>query len=109
MIRKTRRQAIRVLGIESSCDETAAAVVAVRRESSAGISRKPSVVNLPRLSESRGRQDRDASLFSFNVRSNVVASQVRIHARTGGVVPEVAAREHVERIIPVIERALRDG
>ncbi|MFH1098894.1 MAG: tRNA (adenosine(37)-N6)-threonylcarbamoyltransferase complex transferase subunit TsaD, partial [Candidatus Uhrbacteria bacterium] len=47
--------------------------------------------------------------FSFNVRSNVVASQVRIHARTGGVVPEVAAREHVERIIPVIERALRDG
>ncbi len=62
-----------VLTIESSCDETAAAVV---RD---------------------GRQ----------VLSNVVASQVDIHARFGGVVPELASRCHVESILPVIDEALR--
>ena len=61
-----------LLCIESSCDETAAAVV---RD---------------------GRQ----------VLSSVVASQVEVHARYGGVVPEIASRRHVEAIIPVIEEAL---
>ncbi|MCB0825687.1 MAG: tRNA (adenosine(37)-N6)-threonylcarbamoyltransferase complex transferase subunit TsaD [Armatimonadetes bacterium] len=60
-----------VLGIETSCDETAAAVVV-------------------------GRQ----------VLSNVIASQVDIHAKWGGVIPEVAARQHVESILPVIQEAL---
>jgi N6-L-threonylcarbamoyladenine synthase len=62
----------RILAIESSCDETAAAVV-----------------------ESRDQ-----------VLSSVVASQDDVHARFGGVVPELAARRHVERIQPVIEEAL---
>ncbi|MBI3979557.1 MAG: tRNA (adenosine(37)-N6)-threonylcarbamoyltransferase complex transferase subunit TsaD [Chloroflexi bacterium] len=61
-----------VLGIETSCDETAAAVV------------------------SDGRW----------VRSNVVASQVPIHARYGGVVPEVASRQHILAGTPVIQEAL---
>lgn len=60
-----------VLGIESSCDETSAAVVV-------------------------GRE----------VRSNVVASQIAMHAAWGGVVPEAAARAHVEAILPVIAAAL---
>lgn len=76
-----RQQTPRVLGIETSCDETAAAVIDVRGN----------------------RRTR----FVFDVRSNVVASQVAIHAKYGGVVPEVAAREHVTVIIPTIERALR--
>jgi N6-L-threonylcarbamoyladenine synthase len=63
---------VRVLGIETSCDETAAAVV------------------------DDGRQ----------VRSSVVASQADLHARYGGVVPEVASRAHVELICDVIEQAL---
>jgi len=63
---------MRVLGIETSCDETAAAVV------------------------DDGRQ----------VRSSVVASQADLHARYGGVVPEVASRAHVELICDVIEQAL---
>src|SRR5439155_5444672 len=63
---------MRVLGIESSCDETAAAVV-----------------------EAGGR-----------VRSNVIASQVDLHERYGGVVPEIASRRHVEQVLPVIEEAL---
>src|SRR3989344_235845 len=65
-----------ILGIETSCDETAAAVVEVKDN-------------------------------RFSVLSNVVASQIKIHAKTGGVVPEVAARAHVEKIIPVIEKAIK--
>jgi N6-L-threonylcarbamoyladenine synthase len=61
-----------ILGIESSCDETAAAVV---REGS-------------------------------EVLSNVVASQVALHAAYGGVVPELASREHLRNIVPVVREAI---
>lgn len=64
-----------VLGIETSCDETAAAVVAAGK----------------------------------TILSNVVASQVALHAQYGGVFPELASREHVLNIIPVIEDALRQA
>ena len=63
---------MRILGIESSCDETGAAVV------------------------EDGRY----------IRANVVASQADVHARYGGVVPEVASRQQVAAIIPVLETAL---
>src|SRR2546425_5912791 len=62
----------RILGIESSCDETAAAVVADGRE----------------------------------ILSNVVASQVDLHRKYGGVVPELASREHLRMIVPVVREAL---
>ena len=64
-----------VLGIESSCDETAAAVV------------------------------RNGNVLL----SNVIASQVKVHARYGGVVPEIASRKHIEAIVPVILQALEDA
>ena len=64
-----------VLGIETSCDETAVAVV----------------------------QD------GFAVRSNLIASQVDLHRRFGGVVPEVAARAHVEALNPLLAQALEDA
>lgn len=64
-----------VLGIESSCDETAVAVV------------------------------RDGK----HLLSNVIASSMDLHAKYGGVIPEIAARSHIEAIIPVIEQALRDA
>jgi N6-L-threonylcarbamoyladenine synthase len=64
-----------ILGIEGSCDETAAALVVDGRE----------------------------------VRSSIVASQVDIHAAFGGVVPEVASRQHLLWIIPVIEQALAEA
>jgi N6-L-threonylcarbamoyladenine synthase len=66
---------IRILGIETSCDETAAAVV------------------------------EDGHV----VRSNVVHSQIALHARWRGVVPEVASRSHTERILPIVEQALADA
>jgi N6-L-threonylcarbamoyladenine synthase len=64
-----------ILGIETSCDETAAAVVA------------------------KGR----------NILSNVVASQVDLHRRYGGVFPEMASRQHILAIMPVIEAALTEA
>ena len=62
----------RILGIESSCDETAAAIVADGRE----------------------------------ILSSVVASQIDIHRKYGGVVPELASREHLRNIVPVVREAL---
>ena len=64
-----------ILAIESSCDETACAIV------------------------------RDG----HEVLANVISSQINIHAQYGGVVPEVAARSHIEVIIPVIEQALSEA
>jgi len=61
-----------VLGIETSCDETAVGIV----------------------------EDR------FNLRANVIASQVELHAPYGGVVPEVAARAHLDHLVPTIDHAL---
>jgi len=61
-----------ILGIETSCDETAAAVVADGRR----------------------------------ILSNVVASQTDLHARYGGVFPELASRAHIEAIVPVIQEAM---
>jgi N6-L-threonylcarbamoyladenine synthase len=72
---------IRVLGVETSCDETAAAVV-----------------------EQTGDEPR-----RWVMRSNVIASQVDIHRGWGGVVPELASRQHVRDICGVVERALGDA
>jgi N6-L-threonylcarbamoyladenine synthase len=64
---------MKILTIETTCDETAAAVVT----------------------------------DSLEVISSVVASQDALHERFGGVVPEIASRAHVERILPVIDETLR--
>lgn len=66
---------IYILGIESSCDETAAAVVKNGRE----------------------------------VLSNIISSQVPIHRKFGGVVPEIASRKHIENVLPVIDEALQQA
>ena len=64
-----------ILGIETSCDETAAALVTADGE----------------------------------IRSNVVSSQADLHARYGGVVPEVASRRHLELVTPVVREALAEA
>src|SRR4051812_39444596 len=63
-----------LLALETSCDETSAAVVR------------------------NGR-----------ILSNTVSSQIKLHAEYGGVVPELAAREHLRNLIPVLQAALRDA
>jgi len=70
-----------ILGIETSCDETSAAVV-----------------------EETGDAGRP-----WTLRSNVIASQVAIHREWGGVVPELASRQHIRDICGVVERALSDA
>ncbi len=65
---------MKILAIETSCDETAAAVI------------------------ENGR-----------IRSNIIASQAKLHAKYGGVVPEVAARNHITAIIPTIDLALKQA
>src|SRR5919198_3164680 len=72
---------ITLLAIETSCDETAAAVVA-----ETGDAAKP-----------------------WQLRSNIIASQAAIHREWGGVVPELASRQHLRDICGVVERALGDG
>lgn len=64
-----------ILGLETSCDETAAAVVVDGRE----------------------------------IRSNVVASQVDLHAQYGGIFPEIASRAHIEQIYPVVGESLKQA
>jgi N6-L-threonylcarbamoyladenine synthase len=66
---------VRILGIESSCDETAAAVVEDGRK----------------------------------ILSSVVASQIDIHRKYGGVVPELASREHLRQIVPVVREAMSEA
>lgn len=66
---------LRILGIETSCDETAAAVVT----------------------------------DGHTILSNVIASQIELHAPYGGVFPEMAARAHIEAIAPVVEKALQQA
>ena len=70
-----------VLGIETSCDETAAAVV-----ETTGDAAKP-----------------------WRIKANVIASQAAIHREWGGVVPEIASRQHVRDICGVVEKALSDA
>ncbi len=65
----------RILAIETSCDETAAAII------------------------------EDGHL----ILSNVVASQVELHARYGGIFPEIASRAHIEAIVPVVEQAMQQA
>src|ERR1700693_37493 len=69
---RTKMLKTRILGIESSCDETAAAVVS----------------------------------DGLDILSNVVASQLEIHKKYGGVVPELASREHLRQIVPVVREAV---
>ncbi len=71
-----KQHIFRILGIETSCDETAAAVLEVRGS-------------------------------RFEVRSNIISSQVNIHRRFGGIVPEVAARSHIKNILPGIDKAMK--
>lgn len=67
-----------ILGIESSCDETAASILKVEGG-------------------------------DFEILSSVISSQVKVHAKFGGIVPEVAARLHIEKVLPIIESAIKEA
>lgn len=69
---------MKILGIETSCDETSAAII-------------------------------DAQKNGISLLSNVVSSSLSLHSKTGGIIPEVAAREQLKYIIPVINRAIEES
>ncbi|MCX7778641.1 MAG: tRNA (adenosine(37)-N6)-threonylcarbamoyltransferase complex transferase subunit TsaD [Patescibacteria group bacterium] len=71
-----KKKSITILGIETSCDETAASLL-------------------------------KAENGQLKIISNIVASQIKVHTRYGGIVPEVAARKHAEKIIFVLRKALK--
>lgn len=73
-----------ILGIETSCDETAASIIEANPLKKDGF-------------------------FDIRVLSDAVSSQIEIHKEWGGVVPEVAAREHVPQILPIINEALESA
>ena len=68
-----------ILGIESSCDETAASVITQNKQ------------NIP------------------IILSNIISSQIDVHKEFGGVVPELAARSHIEKIDLIVEKAIKDS
>lgn len=67
-----------ILGIETSCDETAAAVIEAKKDK-----------------------------IKVDILSNVIATSMSLHTKTGGIIPEVAAREQIKYLIPVIDEALK--
>lgn len=71
---------MKILAIETSCDETAAAII------------------------SKGSKENFVKILS-----NVVASSLAFHSKTGGIVPEIAAREQLKFIVPVIDKAIKDS
>lgn len=66
-----------ILAIETSCDETACAIIEAKKD-------------------------------KLKILSNVVSSQIKLHAKWGGVVPNLAAREHLKNIVPVIQTSLKE-
>jgi len=70
-----------ILGIETSCDETAAAVLEYKSLKKKG---------------------------QFKIISNVISSQISIHRQYGGIIPEIAARAHIENILSVIKKSLQN-
>jgi len=74
-----------ILAIETSCDETAVAILEI---------------------SARGGPASGWKGQNFKVLANLVFSQINIHKKYGGVVPEVAARKHLENILPLLEKAL---
>lgn len=75
MIKKDKK--VTILGIETSCDETAAAIVCY-----------------------------DPKTQKFNIKSHALYSQISLHRQYGGVYPELASRDHVEKILPIINESL---
>ena len=75
-----------ILGIETSCDDTGVAIVeADERRSKRGLTR------------------------IFNIKSNIVSSQIKVHQKYGGVVPNLAAREHLKNLEPCLKQAFAEA
>jgi len=82
-----------ILGIETSCDDTGIAVIEADKRT--------------RLPARQGSKRGNAQ--NFKILSNVISSQIKVHAPFGGVVPNLAAREHLKNIGPCLKTALKEA
>ena len=89
---RNKKNSFTILAIESSCDETAASVLEVTTSTNEAIE--------------HFQQTKRSNIFNINVHSNIISSQIKLHAKYGGVYPELASREHIKNIIPVLNQAL---
>lgn len=92
MFMRNKKNSFTILAIESSCDETAASVLEVTTSTNEAIE--------------HFQQTKRSNIFNINVHSNIISSQIKLHAKYGGVYPELASREHIKNIIPVLNQAL---
>lgn len=108
---------LKLLAIETSCDETAAAVLETnhsfkRHAEFISASKNKSSKQIPKQIRDDGGSwptgDTRYAIY-YKPLSNVVASQIKIHQKYGGVYPELASRAHLEKIIPVIRQSLRSA
>jgi len=88
-----QNKTLRILGIETSCDETSVALLVLERGTR----------NMKRQS---GHQTLHDTGYTIRVIKHLIATQIPIHARYGGVVPEVAARTHVAEVVSLLDKTL---
>ncbi|MCR4284197.1 MAG: tRNA (adenosine(37)-N6)-threonylcarbamoyltransferase complex transferase subunit TsaD [Parcubacteria group bacterium] len=91
---------MRILAIETSCDETAISIIYAKRTPSSGRENGKSASHKPSIKYRRPQ---------VKILSNIVSSQIKLHAKWGGVVPNLARREHEKNLIPVLKKALKEA
>jgi N6-L-threonylcarbamoyladenine synthase len=84
--RYSNNKIVRILAIESSCDETSASIIEAELKT----------------------KNEKYKTIDINILSNIISSQVKLHAKFGGVYPELASREHIRNILPVIQEAIAE-
>ncbi len=92
---KSNKKTIKILAIESSCDETAASVVEISHPEFISGTHEKKIL----------KQVQNDNL-NIKILSNVISSQINLHKKYGGVYPELASREHIRNILPVINKSL---
>ncbi|MDF1497077.1 MAG: tRNA (adenosine(37)-N6)-threonylcarbamoyltransferase complex transferase subunit TsaD [Patescibacteria group bacterium] len=98
-----KQKEIKILGIETSCDETSVALLTVRN---GNISKHNQILSNKTKSVVRRAQLDPSSQFEVRLVKHYIATQIPIHARYGGVVPEVAARTHVAELVSLLDKTL---
>ncbi|MCL5795204.1 MAG: tRNA (adenosine(37)-N6)-threonylcarbamoyltransferase complex transferase subunit TsaD [Patescibacteria group bacterium] len=103
-----QKRSIKILAIESSCDDTCAAIIDVIANIEGLFLNEVPVDRAKRGNRLARAVEREGIIRDIRptIVSNIISSQVKLHARYGGVYPELASREHLKNILPVIEQAL---
>lgn len=91
---------MRILAIETSCDETAISIIYAKGAPSLDREKRKNASHKPSIKYRRPQ---------VKILSNIVSSQIKLHAKWGGVVPNLARREHEKNLIPILKKALKEA